>query len=130
LSGTSTHHQQRKQLYPQHLVFVRPLLLLAAIPDAVDTIVCAPDDGLRYHPKHVEQFLDINKLCKYTSRWIYIRIIITMHGPMNVKLSQFINFLTNIQISSHFSMRKGIYFLSRHHNFILALNTGRWKGSK
>jgi len=28
--GTSTHHQERKQLYPQHLVFVRPLLLPAA----------------------------------------------------------------------------------------------------
>jgi len=26
------------------------------IPDAVDTVVCAPDDGWRYHPKHVEQF--------------------------------------------------------------------------
>jgi hypothetical protein len=29
-SGTSTHHQERKQLYLQHLVFVRPLLLPAA----------------------------------------------------------------------------------------------------
>jgi len=39
--GTITHHQERIQLYLQHLVFVRPLLLL----DAVDTVVCAPDDG-------------------------------------------------------------------------------------
>ena len=29
--GTSTHHQERKQMYLQHLVFVRPLLLPAAI---------------------------------------------------------------------------------------------------
>jgi hypothetical protein len=29
--GTSTHHQEHKQLYLQHLVFVRPLLLTAAI---------------------------------------------------------------------------------------------------
>jgi hypothetical protein len=29
--GTSTHHQERKQLYLQYLVFVRPLLLPAAI---------------------------------------------------------------------------------------------------
>jgi hypothetical protein len=29
------------------------------IPDAVDTAVCAPDDGWKYHPKHVEQFPDI-----------------------------------------------------------------------
>ena len=28
--GTSTHHQERKQLYLQHQVFVRPLLLPAA----------------------------------------------------------------------------------------------------
>ena len=26
------------------------------IRGAVDTVVCAPDDGWRYHPKHVEQF--------------------------------------------------------------------------
>ena len=58
LSGTITHHQERKQLYLQHLVFVTPVLLLAAIPDAVDTVVCAPDDGWWYHPKHVEQFPD------------------------------------------------------------------------
>jgi hypothetical protein len=40
--------------YLQHLVFVTPLLLSAAIveelelvgiPDAVDTVVCTPDDG-------------------------------------------------------------------------------------
>ena len=29
--GTITHHQERKQLYLQHLVFVTPLLLSAAI---------------------------------------------------------------------------------------------------
>ena len=29
--GTITHHQKRKQLYLQHRVFVRPLLLPAAI---------------------------------------------------------------------------------------------------
>jgi hypothetical protein len=28
------------------------------IPDAVDTVVCAPDDGWRYQPKHAEQFPD------------------------------------------------------------------------
>jgi hypothetical protein len=26
--------------------------------DAVDTIVCTPDDVWRYHPKHEEQFSD------------------------------------------------------------------------
>jgi hypothetical protein len=86
--GTFTHHQEHIQLYLQHLVFVTPLLLRAAIleeleffqvtvwkiPDAVDTVVCAPDNGWRYHPKHVEQFPDINKLCNVTSCWICIGI--------------------------------------------------------
>jgi hypothetical protein len=30
-SGTSTHHQERIQLYLQHVVFVTPLLVPAAI---------------------------------------------------------------------------------------------------
>jgi hypothetical protein len=51
--GTTTHHQERKQLYLQHLEFVTHSTLK---PDAVDTVVCVPDDGWRYHPKHVEQF--------------------------------------------------------------------------
>jgi hypothetical protein len=42
------------------------------ITDAVDTVVCAPDDGWKYHPKHVEQFPDINKLFNFVSCWIYI----------------------------------------------------------
>jgi hypothetical protein len=29
--GTTTHYQERKQMYLQHLVFVTPLLLLAAV---------------------------------------------------------------------------------------------------
>jgi hypothetical protein len=29
--GTTTHYQERKQLYLQHLVFVRPLLLPVAV---------------------------------------------------------------------------------------------------
>jgi hypothetical protein len=38
--------------------------------------VCAPDDGWKYHPKHVEQFSDINKLCNIASCWIYIGILL------------------------------------------------------
>ena len=37
------------------------------VPDAVDTVVCAPDDGWRYHLKHVEQFPEINKMCNIAS---------------------------------------------------------------
>jgi len=43
---TTTHLQQLKQLYLQHLVFVTPLLL----PDG--------DDGWWYHQKHVQRFPD------------------------------------------------------------------------
>jgi hypothetical protein len=56
ISGsTITHHQERQQLYLQHLVFVTPLLL----PDAiVDELELRSDDGWWYHPKHVDQFPD------------------------------------------------------------------------
>ena len=36
--GTSTHHQKRKQLYLQHLVFVAPLLLSAAIVEEMELV--------------------------------------------------------------------------------------------
>ena len=34
--GTITHHQERKQLYLQHLVFVTPLLLSASIVEELE----------------------------------------------------------------------------------------------
>ena len=37
-SGTITHHQERKQLYLQHLVFVTPLLLSAAIVEELELV--------------------------------------------------------------------------------------------
>jgi hypothetical protein len=36
--GTSTHHQERTQLYLQHLLFVTPLLLSAAIVEELELI--------------------------------------------------------------------------------------------
>jgi hypothetical protein len=105
-SGTSTHHQERIQLYLQHLVFVTPLLLPAAIvkelelqssskrqvavtvwqiPDAVDTVVCASDDGWRYHSKHVEQFPDIiNCVTLHVVGYIW-NITETKHGDTRSK---------------------------------------------
>jgi hypothetical protein len=39
ISGdTSTHHQERIQLYLQHLVFVTPLLLSAAIVEELELV--------------------------------------------------------------------------------------------
>ena len=55
--------------HPQHTQYTQ-------IPDVVDTVVCAPDDGWKYHPKHVEQFPDMNKLCNVASCWIYIGILL------------------------------------------------------
>jgi hypothetical protein len=34
--GTSTHYQERKRVYLQHLVFVTPLLLSAAIVEELE----------------------------------------------------------------------------------------------
>jgi hypothetical protein len=36
--GTSTHHQERIQLYLQHLVFVTPLLQPAAIVEELELV--------------------------------------------------------------------------------------------
>jgi hypothetical protein len=36
--GTSNHHQERIQLYLQHLVFVTPLLLPAAIVEELELV--------------------------------------------------------------------------------------------
>ena len=36
--GTITHHQERKQLYLQHLVFVTPVLLPAAIVEELELV--------------------------------------------------------------------------------------------
>jgi len=36
--GTPTHHQKRIQRYPQHLVFVTPLLLPAAIVEEMELV--------------------------------------------------------------------------------------------
>ena len=56
------------------------------IPDAVDTVVCAPDVGWKYHSKYVEQFPDINKLCNFASCWIYeyIGILLGVHRILHI----------------------------------------------
>jgi len=36
--GTITHHQERKQLYLQPLVFITPLLLSAAIVEELEVV--------------------------------------------------------------------------------------------
>jgi hypothetical protein len=53
------------------------------ITDALNTVVCAPDDGWKNHPKHIEYFQDINKLCNVASCWRYIYIYIYIYIYMN-----------------------------------------------
>jgi hypothetical protein len=50
----------------------------------VDAVVCASDDGCKYHPKHVEQFPDINKQCKVAFCWIYIGIQLVAHPILHI----------------------------------------------
>jgi hypothetical protein len=61
------------------------------IPDAVDRAVCAPDDRWKYHPKHVKQFPDINKLCNVVSCWIYeyIGILLRAHPILHISRIRF-----------------------------------------
>jgi hypothetical protein len=60
--GTFTHHQERIQLYLQHLVFVTPLLLSAAIVEELEPVrVCC-----RWH----------TPLCNVAFCWIYIGILL------------------------------------------------------
>jgi hypothetical protein len=40
-------------------------------------VVCTPDDGWKYHPKHVEQFPDINCVTLHLC-WIYSYIEILL----------------------------------------------------
>jgi hypothetical protein len=48
---TTTHHQERKQLYLQHLVYVTPLLLSAAIVEELEL----RGGLLDVHQLHVQQ---------------------------------------------------------------------------
>jgi hypothetical protein len=69
-------------------------------PGAVDTVVCAPDDGWNYHPKHAEQIPDINKPCNVAFCWIYkyTGILLEVHyilhiSRIRVKLSKVLYFM-------------------------------------
>jgi hypothetical protein len=90
------------KLYLQHLVFVRlrhpqhtqtgsnSSTIAADISNGVTNTrccrysLCAPDNGWKYHLKHVKQFPDINKLCNIVSCWIYIGIILGAHHILHI----------------------------------------------
>jgi hypothetical protein len=46
--GTITNHQERKQLYLQHLVFVTPLLLSAAQTSSNSSTIAADSSNCEY----------------------------------------------------------------------------------
>ena len=54
------------------------------IPDAVDTVLCAPDDGWWYHPKHVEQFPHKINCVTFASCWIFIGTFYAIKGKGKV----------------------------------------------
>jgi hypothetical protein len=68
------------------------------ILDAVDTVVCAADDGWKYHSKHVEQFPGINKQCNVACCWIYEYTGILLGAHLILHISRIrVNFpVTNI----------------------------------
>ena len=84
--GSLSHHQTRWEPAPILSRSRQVAVTVSITPDTVDTVKWAPDDGCRYHPKHVEQFTDINKLYIVASWWIIIGTYCTMHGPLNIKL--------------------------------------------
>jgi len=87
--GTSTYHQERKQLYLQDLVFVRPLLLPAAIAagssNGLTSTRCCRYSCLRswwwveVPPETCRAVFRYNKLCNVASCWIYVGIRITSY---------------------------------------------------
>ena len=78
------------------------------IPDAVDTVVCAPDDVWKYLPKHVEQFPDINKLCNVASCWIYIGVLLGAHPILHISRIRVI--FSHTAISGHQCKRVSCQF--------------------
>jgi len=66
------------------------------MPEAVDTVVYAPDDGWRYHPKHVEQFPDKIKC-------------VTLHLIGYILEMQFV--FTNTSLEGQSTYNKIVFFL-------------------
>ena len=89
LGGTTTHHQECIQLYLQHLVFVRLLLLPAAIvPGGSNHLTNTRSHRyscmcswwwVEVPPETCRAVSRYNKLCNIASCWIYIRMYWNVH---------------------------------------------------
>jgi len=115
LGGTSTHHQERIQLYLQHLVFLTLLLPPAAIVEELELvwmcsrssmIAAGSSNGVtntrccRYSctrssrwvvvtPETCRAVSRYNKLCKVASCWIYIGIFLWCTDPWTLNFEHF-----------------------------------------
>ena len=78
-----THHQELITLYLQYLALVRPVLLATCrergwmrteFSSSCRYSVMSSWWWVKYHPKHVEQLIDLNKLYSVASCWIIIAI--------------------------------------------------------
>jgi hypothetical protein len=80
--GTSTHHQERIQLSTAsgicHIVTA-----ICRYRGSVGTGDECAVGGVR-HPKHVEQFPNIKKMCNVASCWIYIGILLGAHPILHI----------------------------------------------
>jgi len=85
------------------------------VPDAVDTVVCAPDDEWRYQTKYVEQF-SRNKLCNVASCWIYIRIFLALARS----LSTVVHVTCSVSLSMKVTVTDG---RMRHSGVTLSYNS-------
>jgi hypothetical protein len=68
------------------------LVWVYCAPDAVDTVVWAPDDELWYHPKHVEQFPDkINCVTLHLFGYILesFYVVLTLSDPTSNLVQQY-----------------------------------------
>jgi len=91
VSGVNhTHHQEYIKLYLQPPVLVIFFVQLppskmatlatleggsCTVPESVVTVLCTPDDGCGWHPKHVDwTYRIINRLLCVASRWTVINI--------------------------------------------------------
>jgi len=61
--GTITHHQERKQLYLQHLVFVTPLLLPAAILGVLEVLCSSNSPAI---PADSSNGVTNTRCCRYS----------------------------------------------------------------
>jgi len=75
-SGTSTHHRERVQLYLQHLVFVPPLLLPAAIAAGSSCILLDIYIGIYFNILCPENSILLNVL-RYTCHGSGIYVLLS-----------------------------------------------------